>query len=74
MKKEEANAPERDSHTINNSRREFLRNSVYAAYATPLITALLVSEAEAGASQANDCPAACRQPNPPDTINCSGCN
>jgi hypothetical protein len=30
-----------------NSRREFLRKSVYAAYATPLITALLVEQASA---------------------------
>jgi hypothetical protein len=29
------------------SRREFLRKSVYAAYATPLITALLVEPASA---------------------------
>jgi hypothetical protein len=28
-------------------RREFLRKSIYAAYATPLITALLVEEASA---------------------------
>jgi hypothetical protein len=28
-------------------RREFLRKSVYAAYATPLITALLVEDANA---------------------------
>ena len=29
------------------NRREFLRKSVYAAYATPLITALLVEQASA---------------------------
>jgi hypothetical protein len=32
---------------IDDSRREFLRKSVYAAYATPVITALLVSKASA---------------------------
>ena len=32
------------------SRREFLRKSVYAAYATPLITALLVEPASAAQS------------------------
>lgn len=33
------------------TRREFLRKSVYAAYATPLITALLVENASAKSSQ-----------------------
>jgi hypothetical protein len=32
------------------SRREFLRNSVYAAYATPLITSLLVVRSSAAQS------------------------
>jgi hypothetical protein len=32
------------------TRREFLRTSIYAAYATPLITALLVEEASAAPS------------------------
>ena len=32
------------------SRREFLRKSVYAVYATPLITALLVENASAAGS------------------------
>ena len=35
---------------VDNERRAFLRNSVYAAYATPLITALLVAEESAAAS------------------------
>ena len=33
---------ERDKH-LDQDRREFLRKSVYAAYATPLITTLLVA-------------------------------
>lgn len=36
------------------SRREFLRKSLYTAYATPLITALLVEQANADASNACD--------------------
>lgn len=32
-------------------RRDFLRKSVYAAYATPLITPLLVAEESAAASR-----------------------
>lgn len=36
-----------------NTRREFLRKSVYAAYATPLITALLVENASAANSNGN---------------------
>lgn len=35
---------------IDDKRRDFLRKSVYAAYATPLITTLLVEEAAAGQS------------------------
>ena len=35
------------------TRREFLRKSVYAAYATPLITALLVEKASAANSNGN---------------------
>jgi hypothetical protein len=38
---------------IDDSRREFLRKSVYAAYATPVITALLVSKVSALASLSN---------------------
>lgn len=37
------------------SRREFLRTSIYAVYATPLITALLVEEAGA-ANSTPGCP------------------
>jgi hypothetical protein len=56
MKQDDANLPDRDLDNVNNSRREFLRNSVYAAYATPLIAALLVEEASAASSNANvDC-------------------
>jgi hypothetical protein len=32
---------------VDEERRSFLRTSIYAAYATPLITALLVEEASA---------------------------
>jgi hypothetical protein len=35
------------------SRRDFLRKSVYAAYATPVITVLLVEQANAAASTGN---------------------
>jgi len=43
--------PKRDAKTDNSTtRREFLRRSVYAAYATPLITALLVEKASAANS------------------------
>ena len=54
MKQDQAHVPERDSDKVNNSRREFLRNSVYAAYATPLITALLVDAKSAAASPVSD--------------------
>ena len=43
---------------LDRNRREFLRKSVYAAYATPLITALLVEDASAGWS---GCPPAKRR-------------
>lgn len=33
-----------------NARREFLRKSIYAAYATPVILSLLVENASAGGS------------------------
>jgi hypothetical protein len=42
---------------VDEERRSFLRKSIYAAYATPLITALLVEEASAGWS---GCPPAKR--------------
>ena len=41
---------EREKHP-DQQRREFLRKSVYAAYATPLITSLLVAEDSAAASR-----------------------
>jgi hypothetical protein len=37
------------------NRREFLRTSVYAAYATPLITTLLVTRTSAAQSPGNAC-------------------
>ncbi len=39
---------------VDRDRRDFLRTSVYAAYATPLITALLVEKASAGWSKPED--------------------
>ena len=49
---------------VDNERREFLRKSVFAAYATPLITALLVEEASAfNSKNPVDCN---RTPNHPD--------
>ena len=42
------------------SRRDFLRRSVYAVYATPVITALLIEKANAAASQNNP---NCQDPN-----------
>jgi hypothetical protein len=39
--------------SIDDERRAFLRRSIYAAYATPLITALLVEEAGAAQSGNN---------------------
>jgi hypothetical protein len=39
---------------IDSDRRDFLRQSVYAAYATPLITTLLVTE-KAAANSYTDC-------------------
>jgi len=39
---------------VDRDRRNFLRNSAYAAYATPLITALLVEKASAGSSKPDD--------------------
>jgi hypothetical protein len=36
-----------NDQTVDETRRDFLRKSVYAAYATPVITLLLVSEASA---------------------------
>ena len=38
----------RPKNEVDEERRSFLRKSAYAAYATPLITALLVEEAAAG--------------------------
>lgn len=51
------NSAEQESSEESTSRREFLRRSVYAAYATPLITALLVEKASAGnsTSQTSGC-------------------
>lgn len=46
--------PTPNPETVDPERRDFLRNSVYAAYATPLITALLVEKASAGWSKPAD--------------------
>ena len=45
----EPESPEKPSDDAT-SRRDFLRQSAYAVYATPLITALLVERASAGKS------------------------
>ena len=50
--KPNANQPGNEAQNSVN-RREFLRKSVYAAYATPLITALLVEQASAFQSGVN---------------------
>ena len=39
-----------EQENVDSKRREFLRKSVYAAYATPIITALLVEDANAAPS------------------------
>jgi hypothetical protein len=39
-----------NNQSIDETRREFLRKSIYAAYATPVIVTLLVSKASAGVS------------------------
>ena len=44
-------ARDHDDKDLDQDRREFLRKSVYAAYATPLITSLLVAEESAAASR-----------------------
>ena len=55
-----------EQESVDNDRREFLKNSVYAAYATPIITALLVEEASAAASCPPGLVDRCRNdPNPP---------
>ena len=48
-----------------NSRRDFLRKSVYAAYATPVITALLVNKASAATSWGTKHPGDTPPPPPP---------
>jgi hypothetical protein len=57
-----ADQPEKDTPVteddVDASRREFLRTSVYAAYATPLITTLLVTEKTAADSY-SDCIEGC---------------
>ena len=49
---------------IDSDRRDFLRKSVYAAYATPLITTLLVTE-KAAADSFTDCIKNCVENTPP---------
>lgn len=49
----------------NNSRREFLRKSAYAAYATPVITALLINKASAATSWGTRPPGDINPPPPP---------
>jgi len=52
MKKNQNNQDSRSE--CDQSRRDFLRKSVYAAYATPVITALLVEQASAKKSKDDD--------------------
>ncbi|MGD9332212.1 MAG: hypothetical protein PVJ53_12930 [Desulfobacterales bacterium] len=47
---------------VDEERRSFLRKSMYAAYATPLITALLVEEANAAPSCTGGIKRFCDQP------------
>ena len=55
-----------EQENIDKNRREFLKNSVYAAYAAPIITALLVAEESAAASCPPGLVERCRNdPNPP---------
>jgi len=61
-----------ETETVDSKRREFLRNSVYAAYATPLITMLLVDAQSAAASPG--CPKACQKLVKPPGLDCSRCN
>jgi hypothetical protein len=49
------NADQQDPSKVDKARRDFLRNSVYAAYATPLITILLVDTQSAAASNNGRC-------------------
>ena len=51
--------PSAEPESVDENRRDFLRNSVYAAYATPLITMLLVDAKSAAASQG--CPDVIRE-------------
>lgn len=41
---------EHEKHAIDEGRRDFLRKSAYAAYATPVIMAMLVNKASAAKS------------------------
>ena len=62
-------ADQPDNHTsvsdeeVDADRRDFLRTSVYAAYATPLITTLLVTEKAAAGSCENRCYDKFKNPN-----------
>jgi hypothetical protein len=60
-----------EKENVDKDRRDFLKNSVYAAYATPLITALLVEEASAGDSCPPGLVEYCRAN--PDAIQCKKC-
>jgi hypothetical protein len=51
---------QREGKTVDETRREFLRKSVYAAYATPVITALLVSQVSAATSSGSN-PGQCQK-------------
>ena len=62
----------KDVAQVDGDRRDFLRNSVYAAYATPLITLLLVDAQSAAASPGTPrCPKKCRDNS--DLPGCQNC-
>ncbi|MCL7488971.1 MAG: hypothetical protein M8357_12455 [Desulfobulbaceae bacterium] len=48
--KKKSSQPKQEKDTFNAQRREFLRTSMYAAYATPVIMSVLVEKASAGSS------------------------
>ncbi|MDG5466849.1 hypothetical protein P9J64_00780 [Deltaproteobacteria bacterium IMCC39524] len=62
MKAIQKNTDSEDNQLVDASRRDFLRKSVYAAYATPLITTLLVQKASAAASSAGTNNPNCQDP------------
>ncbi|GAB4182660.1 MAG: hypothetical protein Tsb0017_05890 [Geothermobacteraceae bacterium] len=62
--KKRPSTPTATGRDIDDQRRDFLRKSVWAAYATPVITALLVGQASAFNSK-NPPPCCSDRPNHP---------